>query len=140
MTRTGFGLLVLNGLPALIALKTMGWGRVQFVARPIRATVIERRRRRGRGGEREMASVVKSAFKAIRERGVGTFLRELKEEGYVYALSLIIWNYVCLFVCNALFFVCEWSHFYRWYLCLDVEKTLRNLELVSVFSSHVINL
>ncbi|KAF4396704.1 hypothetical protein G4B88_029018 [Cannabis sativa] len=33
-----------------------------------------------------MASVVKSVFKSIKERGVGNFLRELREEGYLKAL------------------------------------------------------
>lgn len=31
-----------------------------------------------------MASVVKNALKAIKEKGLGTFFRELKEEGYTY--------------------------------------------------------
>lgn len=30
------------------------------------------------------SSVVKNALKAIRERGLGNFFRELKEEGYLY--------------------------------------------------------
>ncbi|KAG5533982.1 hypothetical protein RHGRI_027988 [Rhododendron griersonianum] len=31
-----------------------------------------------------MASVVKNALKAIRERGIGSFVRELRDEGYLY--------------------------------------------------------
>ncbi|GMN44189.1 hypothetical protein TIFTF001_013389 [Ficus carica] len=33
-----------------------------------------------------MASVVKSAFRAIREKGVSNFLRELRDEGYLRCL------------------------------------------------------
>ncbi|KAE9451750.1 hypothetical protein C3L33_16293, partial [Rhododendron williamsianum] len=31
-----------------------------------------------------MASVVKNALTAIRERGIGSFVRELRDEGYLY--------------------------------------------------------
>ncbi|XP_022643154.1 probable NADH dehydrogenase [ubiquinone] 1 alpha subcomplex subunit 12 [Vigna radiata var. radiata] len=33
-----------------------------------------------------MASVVKNVLKSIREKGFGTFLRELKDEGYLRCL------------------------------------------------------
>lgn len=44
--------------------------------------------RKHRQTDREMAStVVKEAFKAIREKGLGTFLRQLREEGYLKCLA-----------------------------------------------------
>lgn len=49
-----------------------------------------------RASEREMAwSVVKNAMKGIREKGVGNFLRELKEEGYLYVFLSLLFSY-CL--------------------------------------------
>lgn len=35
-----------------------------------------------------MASVVKNVLKSIRENGIGSFIRELREEGYTLVLQL----------------------------------------------------
>jgi hypothetical protein len=45
----------------------------------------------------EMAlTVVKGALKSIREKGFGAFLRELKEEGYLYSPTLSIYLFIFL--------------------------------------------
>ena len=36
----------------------------------------------------EMASLVKNVLKFVREKGFGAFLRELKDEGYLFVHSL----------------------------------------------------
>lgn len=37
----------------------------------------------GEAERREMASVLRSALRGVREKGIGGFLRELKEEGFL---------------------------------------------------------
>jgi NADH dehydrogenase (ubiquinone) 1 alpha subcomplex subunit 12 len=39
-------------------------------------------------------TVVKGALKSIREKGFGAFLRELKEEGYLYSPTLSIYLFI----------------------------------------------
>lgn len=39
-----------------------------------------------------MTTVVKGVLNAIREKGLRPFLRELKEEGYAYVLSLSLFD------------------------------------------------
>lgn len=51
-----------------------------------------------------MTTVLKGVLNAIREKGLRPFLRELKEEGYAYvlSLSLSLMNFVCCFFVNAM--------------------------------------
>lgn len=44
-----------------------------------------------------MTSVVRSALKAIKEKGIGNFLRELREEGYTLVYLLQPLFFFCLF-------------------------------------------